>query len=81
MFIFDGKRCAVKTWFHDIPNNLTQATVYQYDNEDDLNNHVNEVSSDIHRFEYSETLHSLVGIEAAVMDDLTAQAEQPPQGE
>ena len=66
MFVLNQKYYAVKTWFHDLPNNLTQPTLYCYDTAEDLQANQNEISSEIFKFEYAPELHSLVGIEAAV---------------
>ena len=66
MFMLNDHYCVVQTWFHDLPNNLTQATLYRYATEQNYLEHNNEVSSEIFRFNYDPSLESLAGIEAAV---------------
>lgn len=77
MFILNDKYYKVQTWFHDLLNNLTQATVYKYGNEADLLAHENQEGSDIHQFAYNSELESFAGIEAAILAKLTAPPAPP----
>lgn len=79
MFMFNGEFCAVKTWFHDLPANMTQATLYRYETEENYLEHNNELSSDIYKFNYSEELHSLEGIENAVKEFMEKTSEEIPE--
>ena len=76
MFVHEGKYCTVKTWLHDVPKMVTQATLYHYNNVEDMVDSKNEVASDIYRFEYSPSLQTLEGIEAAIQAVLTAPPAQ-----
>lgn len=82
MFMHNDQFCAVQTWFHDIPNGLTQATLYRYATEENYLEHNKELSSEIFRFNYSEELHSLVGVEAAVkifVEQIEHSVDETPQ--
>lgn len=70
MFVHDGKYCQVETWFHDLRNNRTQATLYRYETEEAANLKQGEIASDIFVFDYASGLESLSGIEAEVQESL-----------